>query len=793
MKLTIKLSVTYLCLLMVTSIVLMVTVYFVMKQKSLFDATSYVNYKSHCIQNDIEEFLYQRSAKLDIIAKDPVISSLDSSPLELRKKLIEYRNSMKVFNDISIFTPDGIRIAGSSGIYGGKVPEGFEHKDFPSGKNGISDEVEKSYTMKIFSIYGFFNLLDKNGKIFRIVQTSTSLPSLHSFMASMLNQKGSLEGERIELIEKGGRLIYSNVDRNISLKKMIDTNEILQNENSDKAVTLTNYDYQLKQPLLTTVISIKGFLSPEQEWILRVSIPENTVLAPIYTFIRLLAGITILITLLSLIPIYFLSGRLSLPIRRLAAAAKRIEKGDYGAKIEIKTSGEMRDLITAFNEMSQNLARSQDELKNYNLQLEKLVAIRTEALNNSLKDMEKKNLELIETKNRLEFLSKNLEDQVREKTFYLIRERQKLLTAQAISNSAIFEYNIINNSFIWNEGDYKLLGTELLSQRIKSFDTAYTLIHHDDLERFKNDCSKALSNGEINEIYRLIINNNKTEWVKIVGRIYYTENHQPSMVLGAISNITDFMESVRNLAAIQEQLFQLHKVETIGSLYSGITHDINNILATIIGFANLFLSDYTQKNKDREYIENIVTLCEKGLDIVKQILSFIKPVEKKLEAVDIISITNETLKMIGSSLKQVATVSLCVIPKQHPKIMGDRVQIEQLMINLLSNAMDAMKGKWGKLDITIDEVFLNIDDSAKIKVSSGSYVKLIIKDTGKGMSEEVKRRIFEPFFTTKAEKGTGLGLMVVQKVVNNHNGAIQIESESGVGTAISIYFPTLKS
>lgn len=254
-------------------------------------------------------------------------------------------------------------------------------------------------------------------------------------------------------------------------------------------------------------------------------------------------------------------------------------------------------------------------------------------------------------------------------------------------------------------------------------------------------------------------------------------------------DITQYKKSQKERMNLEKQLYQTQRVDAIGSLASEITHDFNNILASILGYTNLFLSDYAQNDKNKEYVEAIKGVGEKGLKIVKQILSFGKPREKIFEELDIVPIVNDILGLFSSSLKHIVAVSVCVIPAQPPRIIGDAVQMEQLLLNLISNAMDAMDGKFGKLEITIDEVLIASDRAIKLRVMSGSYLKLSVQDTGHGMSSEVKQKLFEPFFSTKSSKGTGLGLSIVQRIVKDHNGVIRIESEVGVGTTVSILFP----
>ncbi|HBM17336.1 MAG TPA: hypothetical protein DD381_13495 [Lentisphaeria bacterium] len=241
---------------------------------------------------------------------------------------------------------------------------------------------------------------------------------------------------------------------------------------------------------------------------------------------------------------------------------------------------------------------------------------------------------------------------------------------------------------------------------------------------------------------------------------------------------------------LEKQLYHSQRIEDIGAIASGITHDFNNILATILGLTDILLSKNYEDYTKIEYIKMINTAAKRGTSLTKQILAFSKPNEIKYEVIDILPIIHETLKMLESSLKHVAQTSVTVIPKQRRPIIGDASQIGQMLLNLILNARDAMEGKWGKLDIILDEVSLLPNKLPLKELKSGSYLKLTIRDTGRGITPDIKEKIFEKFFTSKGAKGTGLGLSVVKRVLNNHKGTITLNSEPGKGTTFDIYIPT---
>lgn len=794
MKLSIKISALFLFVVIIASLTMATIFYFVLRERALNDASVRLELTASKIGNRLDHFIEERNFALTSISKDAVLSSKDSTPLQLRKSLIAFRNSMKLFGTISLFTPNRLRLSDSNGLdIGDTAPTNLWPKDFSTKKNGVSDKVSMSQCLRLPAIFGFLNILDKDHKVFRIIQIVTPLSVLNGKIIETIESSNYMRGARIELVQMDGLIIYSNFSRAEVLKKRIDLNALLKDVAlGNKPSSIILYNDSSKERLLKTFYKIRGFLTPAQGWILSVSIPEKIVLMPVYKTTLIIIAVSIFVIFIFLIPILLLGHRISSPVRTLAQAARKIGKGEYGEKVQLNSSDEIGVLGRAFNEMSENLLKAREQIKVYSERLEGLVEARTKELNSVVRELQTRNLELSTAKNNLEALSKTLDDKVREKTFYLIRERQKLLTAQGITHCAVFEYDIIGDSFIWAEGGNSKILDICFANNAKTMQAIFALILPEDLERFKDECDLALTTGEINETYRVISYDKEVKWIKVVSKIYYLENNQPSMSLGAISDVTEQIQALKELITLQEQLFQSQKMEVVGSLASGISYDFTKIISNIVGLADLILE--SEKNVRPEAIallEEIKKQGKKGADIAKQILGFSLSKTEALIPIDLMELAQRTLKILHSSLYEVGEVTLKKITEKPPMINGNEMQIQQLFMNICANSRDAMQGKRGRISVTIDEVTLDAEFAVKNKIRKGSYVKLTIEDTGHGMSDEMQKKIFEPFFTTKNGKGTGLGLSIVKRAVENHKGAIQIESHVGVGTTISIYFPIL--
>lgn len=274
----------------------------------------------------------------------------------------------------------------------------------------------------------------------------------------------------------------------------------------------------------------------------------------------------------------------------------------------------------------------------------------------------------------------------------------------------------------------------------------------------------------------------------------YDEKGKIFGLMGIARDTTEYRNAQNERMNLEKQLYQAQKLDALGELAAGITHDLNNMLSALMGYALLLSEGKGNEEERKKYIQNILKLGDKGKAIVSQVLSFARPAEvNTFKVFNIMPLIEDTLKMISSSIKYIATVSFESKVKNPPMILGVSVQIQQLLLNLFTNAMDAMEGKrGGRLEVTIDEYFCK-KQSASLGLTAGHYLKLSVKDTGAGMSPEVRKKIFQPFFSTKAGKGTGLGLSIVSRVVKNHYGAIEVESKLDEGTSIVVYLPAASS
>ena len=261
-----------------------------------------------------------------------------------------------------------------------------------------------------------------------------------------------------------------------------------------------------------------------------------------------------------------------------------------------------------------------------------------------------------------------------------------------------------------------------------------------------------------------------------------------------LEGVIRIAKDISDKKSLEAKVRQSQKMETIGSLAGGIVHDFNNMLTAIHGFTQLASGLVPAENeKCQDCLQKAMAACDHSKALVNQILSFSRhKVEESVQPVLLSAILQESLGMMGMAFTgnvEVREVFSC----NSVKVLADPVHIRQLLINLYTNASHAMPTRGGILELCLERVYVDGQVTMPAPTSDllpGSYCLLTVRDNGEGMDERTMQRIFEPFFTTKAaDKGTGMGLHVVQGIVKKYRGAIRVQSEKGKGSSFQIFLP----
>jgi len=246
----------------------------------------------------------------------------------------------------------------------------------------------------------------------------------------------------------------------------------------------------------------------------------------------------------------------------------------------------------------------------------------------------------------------------------------------------------------------------------------------------------------------------------------------------------------RERRSLEAQLRESQRIESIGTLAGGIAHDFNNILAAILGNVALARDDVGPDHPAQASLEQIRKASSRARDLVQQILAFGRRQPHSLVAQPLQPLVEETVALLRSTLPASVTLD-CAVTAEPLNAEADATQIQQVLMNLCTNAWHALQGRPGRIEIGLEPHTVTAPAARGGKaLAAGRYARLWVRDTGIGMDAATEARIFEPFFTTKpTDQGTGLGLSVVHGIVTAHQGAIRVDSAPGQGTTVNLYLP----
>ena len=297
--------------------------------------------------------------------------------------------------------------------------------------------------------------------------------------------------------------------------------------------------------------------------------------------------------------------------------------------------------------------------------------------------------------------------------------------------------------------------------------------------------------SEKNEGDSQIFTHIKKSGEKIIVELHKNEISlkEEQVLLVIARDITELIQAEDEKRTFQEQLYQSQKMEIVGKLTGGIAHDFNNLLTAINGYSDLALKKLNRDSNVYNDISVIKDCGERAARLTKQLLGFSRKQIAEKTNLDLNTTITELEKMLKRLIGEEITLETNLLSSSC-MIFADKSQIEQVLVNLVVNARDAIEG-YGKITVStikesLTDEFVNQHDLD----ASKKYIMISVLDTGTGMSKEIQNKIFEPFFTTKEiNKGTGLGLSTVFGIVKQNNGVILVESEEGKGTEFKIYLP----
>ena len=308
-------------------------------------------------------------------------------------------------------------------------------------------------------------------------------------------------------------------------------------------------------------------------------------------------------------------------------------------------------------------------------------------------------------------------------------------------------------------------------------------VHPDDLERCVATYTESFDARRSFQMeYRLLRADGEYRWILDNGVPRFAPDGVFSGYIGSCIDMTEVRRT-------QEHALASQKLESVGLLARGIAHDFNNLLGGILTTAELALMDRLEGTFPEQELLRIKKTAERGGEIVRQLMTYSGGQSPVFELVDLSSLVNEMLQLLRVSISKDVTLETD-LGTELPGVRANPAQVRQVVMNLVTNASEAIGERRGVIRVSIGPVRVGADERAPsvAPLAAGDYLKLIVSDTGNGMTPETQARIFDPFFTTKAA-GRGLGLAAVQGIVRSHSGAINVVSSLVHGTRFEILFP----
>ncbi|MGE0400010.1 MAG: sensor histidine kinase [Kofleriaceae bacterium] len=355
----------------------------------------------------------------------------------------------------------------------------------------------------------------------------------------------------------------------------------------------------------------------------------------------------------------------------------------------------------------------------------------------------------------------------REHFVRVVEEQNTWFTLALDAGMGVWEWNLETNTTRWSPQIAQMLGIEKLTGVRGDL---REMFHPDDREQMEARLEAAADGTDDLEgmEFRMA---SKTGWRRMScrARVIRTPPARATRVIIAAIDVT-------TRRGLEESLLQSQKVEALGQVAAGVAHDFNNVLVIALSNLQMLREEMPADHEWRAMVDDTYAAAERGRALTRQLLTFSRKTSFKPEAIDLSALVDRLQPILARLAHRAFTLQID-LPTERARVWADAVQLEQLVMNLVVNARDAMLDG-GTVHVRIDV--------------TPEHAVLVVRDSGTGMPEDVRARIFEPFFTTKDEgKGTGLGLAVVADVARRWQGQIDVESEVGVGTTFRVRFPRL--
>ncbi len=378
---------------------------------------------------------------------------------------------------------------------------------------------------------------------------------------------------------------------------------------------------------------------------------------------------------------------------------------------------------------------------------------------------------------------KRTESALRSTQYYLER-------AQEIGSIGTWELDLIENVLVWTDENYRVFGVPIGTPL--TYEIFLSRVHPEDREFVHASWNAALEHEPYDIDHRLLVDG-KTKWVREKATVNFDENGRAIRAIGFTQDISERRQAEAERRKLETQIQQTQKLESLGVLAGGIAHDFNNILTGLLGNADLAVSDLPSHSPVRPLLHDIQKAGRQAADLTGQMLAYSGKGRFVVEDIDINALVQDMSSLLESSTSKKVELGY-ELGAELPAVTADATQLRQIVLNLVTNASEAVGNDGGIVRLRTYSAEYDRTDLDRASpnggLAEGRYVTIEVNDTGCGMDDETKANVFDPFFTTKFT-GRGLGLAAVQGIVRGHEGAILVDSELGSGTTFKVLLPAL--
>jgi signal transduction histidine kinase len=336
----------------------------------------------------------------------------------------------------------------------------------------------------------------------------------------------------------------------------------------------------------------------------------------------------------------------------------------------------------------------------------------------------------------------------------------------------------------WSDETFRIFGLEP-STEMPAYDQIRQLIHPEDLARLEAAHAKSLQDGSQFDLeIRLLRPGAPQAWIQVLGARFTDSESQRAVLRGTILDITERKHA-------ESALLQGQKLESLGILAGGIAHDFNNLLMAVQGYLDLCRLELPEGSRPAESLQKAGRVLVRAADLTRQMLAYSGKAQFLSRPLDIGHLVREMAHLLSVSISK--KIELCLeIADELPAVVGDPAQLQQVVMNLVINASDAIQDQDGTIRVAAQVQQLDAEELAAgfpgPSMAPGRFVALTVQDNGQGMAAHTLSRIFDPFFTTKFH-GRGLGLAALLGIVKAHKGGVQVQSQPGQGTTFNVLLP----